>query len=166
MPGEGGHVDFAPNSEEEAIILEILRAEIGHVSAQRVLSGPGLVNLYRAIVKADNRLPENLKPKDITERALADSCTYCRRALSLFCVIMGRFGGNLALTLGTFGGVYIAGGIVPRFQFFKASGFRAAFEDKGRFEEMSMIFRCISSSMTIRSSGSGAHLRETLGHIL
>ncbi|MDU3056375.1 MAG: glucokinase, partial [Escherichia coli] len=99
----------------------------------------------RAIVKADNRLPENLKPKDITERALADSCTDCRRALSLFCVIMGRFGGNLALTLGTFGGVYIAGGIVPRFlEFFKASGFR---DNPGLL-------------------GSGAHLRQTLGHIL
>ncbi len=82
LPGEGGHVDFAPNSEEEAIILEILRAEIGHVSAERVLSGPGLVNLYRAIVKADNRLPENLKPKD-TERALADSCTDCRRIVAV-----------------------------------------------------------------------------------
>lgn len=84
LPGEGGHVDFAPNSEEEAMILEILRAEIGHVSAERVLSGPGLVNLYRAIVKSDNRLPENLRPKDITERALADNCIDCRRALSLF----------------------------------------------------------------------------------
>lgn len=103
LPGEGGHVDFAPNSEEEGIILEELRAEIGHVSAERVLSGPGLVNLYRAIVKSDGRLPENLQPKDVTERALADSCIDCRRALSLFCVIMGRFGGNLALTLGTFG---------------------------------------------------------------
>lgn len=84
LPGEGGHVDFAPNSEEEDIILEVLRGEVGHVSAERVLSGPGLVNLYRAIVKADNRLPEKLEPKDITERALADSCTDCRRALSLF----------------------------------------------------------------------------------
>lgn len=84
LPGEGGHVDFAPNSEEEAMILEILRAEIGHVSAERVLSGPGLVNLYRAIVKSDNRLPENLRPKDITERATADNCIDCRRALSLF----------------------------------------------------------------------------------
>ena len=112
LPGEGGHVDFAPNSEEEGIILEELRAELGHVSAERVLSGPGLVNLYRAIVKSDGRLPENLQPREVTERALADSCTDCRRALSLFCVIMGRFGGNLALTLGTFGGVYIAGGIV------------------------------------------------------
>ncbi len=65
-------------------------------------------------MKSDGRLPENLQPKDVTERALADRID-CRRALSLFCVIMGRFGGNLALTLATFGGVYIAGGIVPRF---------------------------------------------------
>ncbi|MGS8635638.1 glucokinase, partial [Salmonella enterica subsp. enterica serovar Infantis] len=82
------------------------------VSAERVLSGPGLVNLYRAIVKSDTRLPDNLRPKDITERALADNCIDCRRALALFCVIMGRFGGDLALTMGTVGGVYIAGGIV------------------------------------------------------
>ncbi|MEQ4531249.1 MAG: glucokinase, partial [Mixta sp.] len=115
LPGEGGHVDLAPNSVEEDLILQVLREELGHVSAERVLSGAGLVNLYRAIVKSDKRVPENLKPKDVSERALADSCTDCRRALSLFCVIMGRFGGNLALTLGTFGGVYIAGGIVPRF---------------------------------------------------
>ena len=150
LPGEGGHVDFAPNSEEEGIILEILRAEIGHVSAERVLSGPGLVNLYRAIVKADNRLPENLKPKDITERALADSCT------------------DLALNLGTFGGVFIAGGIVPRFlEFFKASGFRAAFEDKGRFKE---YVHDIPVYLIVHDNpgllGSGAHLRQTLGHIL
>ena len=65
-------------------------------------------------MKSDGRLPENLQPKDVTERALADSCIDCRRALSLFCVIMGRFVAT-ALTLGTFGGVYIAGGIVPRF---------------------------------------------------
>ncbi|RTG56100.1 glucokinase, partial [Serratia marcescens] len=165
LPGEGGHVDFAPNSEEEDIILEVLRGEVGHVSAERVLSGPGLVNLYRAIVKADNRLPEKLEPKDITERALADSCIDCRRALSLFCVIMGRFGGNLALNLGTFGGVYIAGGIVPRFmEFFKASGFRAAFEDKGRFRD---YVRDIPVFMITHGQpgllGAGAHLRQTLG---
>ncbi len=165
LPGEGGHVDFAPNSEEEDIILEVLRAEVGHVSAERVLSGPGLVNLYRAIVKADNRLPEKLEPKDITERALADSCIDSRRALSLFCVIMGRFGGNLALTLGTFGGVYIAGGIVPRFmEFFKASGFRVAFEDKGRFRD---YVRDIPVFMITHGQpgllGAGAHLRQTLG---
>ncbi|WP_130830939.1 glucokinase [[Erwinia] mediterraneensis] len=168
LPGEGGHVDFAPNSEEEDQILEVLRAELGHVSAERVLSGAGLVNLYRAIVKSDNRVPENLKPKDVTERALADSCTDCRRALSLFCVLMGRFGGNLALNLGTFGGVYIAGGIVPRFlDFFKASGFRAAFEDKGRFRDYLVdipVYMITYDQPGLL--GAGAHLRQTLGRIL
>jgi len=168
LPGEGGHVDFAPNSEEEGEILEVLRAEIGHVSAERVLSGAGLVNLYRAIVKSDEREPENLKPKDVTERALKDTCIDCRRALSLFCVIMGRFGGNLALNLGTFGGVYIAGGIVPRFlDFFKASGFRAAFEDKGRFRDYLVdipVYMITHDQPGLL--GAGAHLRQVLGREL
>ncbi len=168
LPGEGGHVDFAPNSEEEDAILEVLRAELGHVSAERVLSGAGLVNLYRAIVKSDQREPENLKPKDVTERALQDTCIDCRRALTLFCVIMGRFGGNLALNLGTFGGVYIAGGIVPRFlEFFKASGFRAAFEDKGRFRDYLVdipVYMITHDQPGLL--GAGAHLRQVLGRIL
>ncbi|TQC71391.1 glucokinase [Pantoea dispersa] len=168
LPGEGGHVDFAPNSEEEDAILEVLRAELGHVSAERVLSGSGLVNLYRAIVKSDQREPENLKPKDVTERALQDSCIDCRRALTLFCVIMGRFGGNLALNLGTFGGVYIAGGIVPRFlEFFKASGFRAAFEDKGRFRDYLVdipVYMITHDQPGLL--GAGAHLRQALGRVL
>ncbi len=168
LPGEGGHVDFAPNSEEEDIILEQLRAEMGHVSAERVLSGPGLVNLYRAIVKADGRVPENLQPKDVTERALDDSCTDCRRALSLFCVIMGRFGGSLALTMGTFGGVYIAGGIVPRFlSFFQASGFRGGFEDKGRFKDwVEGIPVYLITHEQPGLLGAGAHLRQILGQVL
>lgn len=168
LPGEGGHVDFAPNSEEEDLILEILRPELGHVSAERLLSGMGLVNLYRAIVKADSRIPENLKPHDITNRALSDICIDSRRALSLFCVIMGRFGGNLALTMGAFGGVYIAGGIVPRFlDFFKASGFRAAFEDKGRFRD---YVKNIPVYMIKHNHpgllGAGAHLRQKLGFVI
>lgn len=168
LPGEGGHVDFAPNSEEEDLILEVLRSELGHVSAERLLSGMGLVNLYKAIVKSDKRIPENLKPHDITSRALADICIDSRRALSLFCVIMGRFGGNLALTMGTFGGVYIAGGIVPRFlDFFKGSGFRAAFEDKGRFKN---YVKNIPVYMITHDHpgllGAGAYLRQKLGFIL
>ena len=168
LPGEGGHVDFAANSEEEDLILEVLRAELGHVSAERVLSGAGLVNLYRAIVKSDDRVPENLKPKDVSQRALDDSCTDCRRALAMFCVIMGRFGGNLALNLGTFGGVYIAGGIVPRFlEFFKSSGFRAAFEDKGRFKDYVQnipVFLITHDQPGLL--GASAHLRQTLGSVL
>ena len=165
LPGEGGHVDFAPNSEEEDDVLYALRAELGHVSAERLLSGPGLVNLYRGLVLADERIPEALQPKDVTERALADSCTDCRRALSLFCVLMGRFGGNLALNMGTFGGVYIAGGIVPRFlEFFKSSGFRVAFEDKGRFQGyLKDIPVFLITHEHPGLLGSGAYLRQSLG---
>lgn len=142
--------------------------ELGHVSAERLLSGPGLVNIYRGLVKADERVPENLQPKDITERALADEDTDCRRALSLFCVLMGRFGGNLALNLGTFGGVYIAGGIVPRFlEFFKSSGFRVAFEDKGRFHDyLEPIPVFLITHEQPGLLGSGAYLRQKLGYKL
>ncbi|MGM3176062.1 glucokinase [Dickeya lacustris] len=168
LPGEGGHVDFASNSEEEDLLLQVLRQELGHVSAERVLSGPGLVNIYRAIVKADNRVPEALTPQVVSERALAHSDVDCLRALSLFCVLMGRFGGNLALTLGTFGGVYIAGGIVPRFlEFFRNSGFRSAFEDKGRFRDYLAdipVFMITHSHPGLL--GAGAYLRQALGQTL
>lgn len=168
IPGEGGHVDFAPGSEEESIILDALRAQLGHVSAERLLSGAGLVNLYRAIVTSDGRLPERLEPKDVTERALSGSCLDSRRALSLFCIMMGRFGGNLALSLGTFGGVYIAGGIVPRFlDFFKSSGFRAAFEDKGRLREyLTDIPVYMITHEQPGLLGAGAYLRQSLGYEL
>ncbi len=168
LPGEGGHVDFAPNSTEEVMVLEALREELGHVSAERLLSGPGLVNIYRGMVLSDEREPENYLPKDITERALADEDIDCRRALSLFCVLMGRFGGNLALNLATFGGVYIAGGIVPRFlEFFQASGFRVAFEDKGRFQSyLQPIPVYLITHNQPGLLGVGAYLRKQLGKTL
>ncbi len=159
LPGEGGHVDFAPNSEEEGIILEILRAEIGHVSAERVLSGPGLVNLYRAIVKADNRLPENLKPKDITERALADSCTdcaaRCRCFASLWAVLAAiwrSISGHLAACLLR---------VVSCRAFLSSSKPLVSaphLKIKGALRNMSMIFRYISSSMTIRVFSVPVHI--------
>ncbi|WP_413732232.1 glucokinase [Sodalis sp. RH20] len=165
LPGEGGHVDFAPNSKEEADVLAVLRGEFGHVSAERVLSGPGLVNLYRSLVTIDGRVPDSLEPQQVTEQAVDGSNDDCRRALSLFCVLMGRFGGNLALNMGTFGGVYIAGGLVPRFlEFFRASGFRAAFEDKGRFND---YVRDIPVFLIRHEQpgllGAGAHMRQLMG---
>lgn len=169
VPGEGGHVDFAPNSEEEDEILAVLRRELGHVSCERLLSGMGLVNIYRAIVISDNRNPEKLEPKDVTERALReDPDTDCFRALQLFCVMMGRFGGDLALNIGAFGGVYIAGGIVPRFlKFFLNSGFRVAFEDKGRFKKyLAAIPVYIITQPYCGLIGTGAYLRQELGYKL
>ena len=169
VPGEGGHVDFGPNSPEEDILLSVLREEVGHVSCERLLSGMGLVNIYRAIVLSDNRIPEDLEPKDVTGRALLeDPDTDCHRALNLFCVMMGRFGGNLALNIGAFGGVYISGGIVPRFlQFFKNSGFRVAFEDKGRFKNyLSAIPVYVITNAYTGLIGAGAYLRQELGYKL
>ncbi|HBW1604121.1 TPA: glucokinase [Klebsiella pneumoniae] len=134
IPGEGGHVDFAATNDEEDVICRIMRSRLGHLSAEKLLSGQGLVNIYEAVVLADNRQPSSLSPADVTARALDNSCSDCHRTLSLFCTAMGHFGGNLALTYGAAGGVYIAGGIVPKIQdFFLRSGFRASFEDKGRF---------------------------------
>lgn len=168
LPGEGGHVDFAPGTEYEANLLKILYAWRNHVSAERILSGPGLANLYRSVVTAAGRQVKELQPYEITERALSGTCPDCRDALSLFCVMMGRFGGNLALTLGATGGVYIAGGIVPRFlDFFKHSGFRDGFEDKGRFKR---YVQDIPAYLITHDApgllGAGAYFRQEQGMLL
>lgn len=169
MPGEGGHVDLAPANMSEDMVLISLRARIGHVSAERVLSGPGLVNLYEAIAMRHERVRPNMTPADVTSGALNDPIDPdCREALETFCRLMGRFGGNLALTMGTFGGVYIAGGVVPRFiDFFKSSKFRFAFEDKGRFKgylEKIPVYVITDTKAGLR--GAGAVLRQELGAIL
>lgn len=168
LPGEGGHVDLAATSAQEDAILALLRQRFGRVSVERILSGSGLVNLYQALVVADNRVPEQLLPKMITERALVYRDKDCQDTLSLFCQIMGRFGGNLALNLSTFGGVYIAGGIVPRFlSFFQQSDFRAAFDNKGRVKtlvESIPVYLIVHDNPGLL--GAGAYLRQQLGYLL
>ncbi len=131
---EGGHVTMAANDARESAILEYLRGHFGHVSAERVLSGDGLVNLYRAIAALDDVPTEVSRAAEITERALAGSCRPSSAALATFCAMLGTVAGNLALTLGARGGVYLAGGMVPRFTAYLAgSAFRERFEGKGRF---------------------------------
>lgn len=159
LPGEGGHVDFAPNSEEEGIILEILRAEIGHVSAERVLSGPGLVNLYRAIVKADNRLPENLKPKILPNArwltAAPIAAARCRCFASLWAVLAAiwrSISGHLAACLLRV--VSCRASLSSSKPLVSAPHLKI----KGALKNMSMIFRCISSSMTIRAFSVPVHI--------
>lgn len=169
LPGEGGHVDLAPANMSEDMILITLRARIGHVSAERVLSGPGLVNLYEAIAMRNERLRPGLTPADVTTQALqANPDPDCLEALNTFCRLMGRFGGNLALTMSTFGGVYIAGGVVPRFlDFFKRSKFREAFEDKGRFKGFLENIPCYVITEPLAGLlGAGATLRQELGAVL
>jgi len=136
LDGEGGHVSLASNTREQADILLLLQEQFGHVSAERVLSGQGIVNLYHCLCLLEGKQPEFHEPKDVTKAALASDCALCEKALAIFCQILGSFGGNLALNLACVGGVYIAGGVVPRFvEYFKNSEFREFFEAKGRFSD-------------------------------
>ncbi len=134
LPSEGGHATMPATTEEESRIIAILRGRHEHVSAERVLTGAGLVNLYTVVCELAGLPARALEPADITEAALAGSDDQCGRALDLFCAMLGTVAGNLALTLCATGGVYIAGGIVPQFkERFAASEFRDRFVAKGRF---------------------------------
>jgi len=133
---EGGHVTLAATTDREDAVVRILRQKFGHASAERALSGPGLVSLYEALCQLDAAEPLNISPAEITERALDGTCLRSTEALDLFAAFLGTVASDLALSLGARGGVYIAGGIVPKLgNWFAASPFRARFEDKGRFSD-------------------------------
>ncbi len=135
--GEGGHVSLAATDAREDGLLAVLRERFGHVSAERALSGPGLVNLYQAVCRLDGQASEPLEPAQVLARSEPDSARHdrqCDQAVRLFASLLGTVAGNLALTLGARGGVFIGGGIVPRLGArFAALPFRERFEDKGRF---------------------------------
>jgi glucokinase len=135
LQGEGGHVTLAAANPREAAVLQALRDEFGHASAERAISGQGLEALYAAVCTLDKVAGfAPLPAAEITQRALAGRDAQCVEVLDLFCGFLGSVAGNLALTLGAVGGVYIGGGIVPRLgDAFTRSRFRACFEDKGRF---------------------------------
>jgi glucokinase len=136
LQGEGGHVTLAVMNEREVAVLQQLHRRFSHVSAERVLSGPGLVNLYDALCALDGRVPEVVKPADISRRAKEGSCRVCLETVSIFCGLLGTLAGNLVLTLGALGGAYLGGGIVPSLErLFTSSNFRDRFEDKGRYAD-------------------------------
>lgn len=134
IPSEGGHVTLAAADTGEEAVIDRLRARFGHVSAERALSGPGIVNLYRAIAERDGVEVPDLSPDEVTQAALDGSCTTAEAALQMFCAMLGGFAGNLALTFWSGGGVRIAGGISPKIApFLRASRFHERFVGKGRF---------------------------------
>jgi glucokinase len=137
LPGEGGHATLAPADDFESAVLSQARREFPHVSAERFLSGIGLPVLCRAVaaVLAEGEDVAALPTEQIVARGLSGESPACVRTLDLFCALLGGFAGNVALTLGSRGGVFIGGGIVPRLgeRFFQ-SEFRRRFEAKGRFE--------------------------------
>lgn len=135
MTGEGGHVSMPAQTAEEQSVIELLRERFGgHCSAERVLSGPGLVNLYVALAERAGRGQPTVKPEDVTNLAKQGE-PLARKTLGMFCAMLGTIAGDLAVTTGARGGVYIAGGIVPRVvELFRKSEFRERFEAKGRYQ--------------------------------
>ncbi len=135
VASEGGHATMPAASPREDAVLDYLRKRFGHVSAERVLSGPGLENLYQAVAAVDGRDPPPRNAVEITNAAKCNACAVARSALDMFCAMLGSFAGNVALTYGARGGVYIAGGIAPRIlDVLTGSEFRQRFVQKGRFQ--------------------------------
>ncbi len=134
LPGEGGHATLAPADDFESALLAVLRHQFEHVSAERLLSGPGLRALHQAVAQVNGTREPALTAEQISAQAIAGESAVCVQTVDVFCALLGGFAGNVALTLGARGGVYIGGGIVPRWGdlFFK-SRFRERFEAKGRF---------------------------------
>jgi glucokinase len=135
LTGEGGHSTMCPYTDREGAVLSAMRRHFDHVSAERALSGPGVVNLYNALCEVDGVPAQQFTAAQITDEATAKEDSRCGEATEMFCAMLGTVAGYLALTLGARGGVYIGGGIVPRLgERFAASQFRERFEAKGRFQ--------------------------------
>ena len=163
IASEGGHVTMAPVSERESAVLALMRRRFDHVSAERVLSGPGLVNLYNALTELDGALAGSYGPAQITDPRTGESDPHCRETVEMFCAMLGTVAGNLALTLGARGGIYIAGGIVPRLgDAILASRFRERFEQKGRLAPyLAAIPTYVVTNPTPAFIGLAALLRES-----
>jgi glucokinase len=132
VPTEGGHVSFGPASDDEEPIFAALRAQLGAVSAERVLSGPGIEHLHRAMRGAD----QNLSAAEVVSRAHGgDAAT--RETVAMFVRLFGRLAGDLALTFRATGGIYVGGGVARRIgDMLEAVPFRAAFENHPPYESL------------------------------
>jgi glucokinase len=133
VAGEGGHVTLPAANAEEAAVIDVVRERFGHCSAERILSGPGLVNLYHVLSELAGRGIPTVEPDDVTSLA-ARREPLATKTLEMFFSFLGTCAADLAVTLGARGGIYIAGGIVPRIiDTLKQSKFRERFETKGRY---------------------------------
>jgi glucokinase len=166
MPSEGGHTDFAPNSDQEIDLLRHVRSQYLHVSYERVLSGPGLVAIYEYLRDAKKNEPtwlaEKIKAGDaaaeIAEAGLKGQAEIAKQALDLFASIYGAEAGNLALKAMAINGVYLGGGIAPKLLAkLKDGTFMKAFTNKGRYKRlMSQIPVHVVTNQTTGLLGSAA----------
>lgn len=134
LASEGGHVSFSPENELELMLWRDARDRYGHVSVERLVSGPGLAFIYTSLCRAHGTTPEKYTPSDISAHAVANTDALCRQALDALCAMLGTVASDVAVTLGARGGVYIGGGIIKKLgSYFSESPFRTRFENKGRF---------------------------------
>ena len=132
LPSEGGHVALAPGSEREMALLQLLSRGRDYVHTGHVLSGPGLVNLYRAIGELDGLSAVHAQPEQISAAALDGGDALALDTLHTFCAMLGGFVGDLAVLFKASGGVFLAGGILPQLrEFLPYSAFRERFFNKG-----------------------------------
>jgi glucokinase len=142
LPSEGGHVAFSPADEREQAILSFCWQRYPHVSAERLISGPGLALIHEALSSLRGAADCPLSPALVLERGLAGE-PLCLETLEVFCGMLGTMAANLAVTLSARGGIYIGGGVVPRLgSWFAGSPFRARFEHKGRFSSFTAQIPC------------------------
>ena len=133
IAGEGGHADFAPGNERELTLWREAQRKFGHVSKEHLLSGPGLEFIYQIFSRLSGKPMQTRSAAEISAQAISNSCAVCRESLDTFCAILGAVAGDMALTLGARGGVYLGGGIVPKLgDYVLQSPFRSRFESKGR----------------------------------
>jgi glucokinase len=137
LAGEGGHVSLPAITSRERLVMDGLAQRYGHASAERLVCGQGLLDAFGLLCHADGVSPGSINSAAaVTEAALKAHHPQAVEALTMFCAVLGTVAGNLALTLGAHGGVYIGGGIVPRLgAWFDSSPFRERFEAKGRFKQ-------------------------------
>jgi glucokinase len=135
VSGEGGHATLAATTEEEAAVIQLIRGRTDHCPVEHALSGPGLVNLYVALAQLAGRGVPTVTPTDVTALAKQGE-PLARKAQAMFFAMLGTVAGDLALTVGARGGVYIAGGIVPKvLDAFVQSAFRERFMAKASYHD-------------------------------
>lgn len=136
VEGEGGHVTLGATTTRELVLFQKIWDRYGHISAERILSGNGIVEVYQSLCVIDGVTPEFSLPAQVSSQAINGSCPICSEVMDLFFGWLGVVAGNLALTLGAQGGVFIGGGIVPRMlELFENSSFRDRYYQKGRFSD-------------------------------
>ena len=164
LASEGGHVAFSPADEREQQILSFCWRRYPHVSAERLISGPGLSLIHEALSALRGDALETLTPALVVERGLAGEAL-CRETLEIFCGMLGTMAANLAVTLNARGGIYIGGGVVPRLgSWFAGSPFRARFEHKGRFSSFTAQVPCfVIHAPTPALAGAATMLAQHLG---